>query len=120
MCEMLCFVVLCCCLCLELFIQSGPHVLDVILLLTICGCCCLHRPIEDQLLKLRFNHRGRFVTFLVRLYVDGCVDEVEGTFDTDKLCFEDIKKLVLSFGYLKFSICGTNIQNSHFSVALSL
>lgn len=34
--------------------------------------------------------------------MDGFVDEVEDTFDTDKLCYEDIKKLVLSFGYLKF------------------
>ena len=45
---------------------------------------------------------GRFVTFPVRLYVGGCVNEVEGTFDADKLCYEDIKKLVLSYGYLKF------------------
>ena len=93
---------LCCCLFLELFIQSGPDVLDVILLLTICGSCCLHRPSEDQVLKLRFNHGGRFVTFTVRLYVGGCVNEVEGTFDADQLCYEDIKKLVLSYGYLKF------------------
>jgi len=53
-------------------------------------------------LKLRFNHGGRFVTFPVRLYVGGCVNEVEDTFDADKLCYEDIKKLVLSYGYLKF------------------
>ena len=82
--------------------QSGPHVLDVILLLTICGCCCMHRPSEDQELKLRFNHGGRFVTFHVRLYVEGCVHEMEDIFDVDMLCYEDIKKLVLNFGYLKF------------------
>jgi len=45
---------------------------------------------------------GRFVTFPVRLYVGGCVNEVEGTFGADKLCYEDIKKLVLGYGFLKF------------------
>jgi len=43
---------------------------------------------------------------------------VEGTSDADKLCYEDIKKLVLSYG--SSSVCGTNIQNTYFSVDLSL
>ena len=68
MCEMSCCVVL-----LSIFRviyskwQSGPHVLDVILLLTICGCCYLHRPSEDQVLKLHVIPQ-----FLTKNVTDTC------------------------------------------------
>ena len=62
----------------------------------------MHRPSEDQEMKLRFNHRGRFVTFPMKLYVEGCVYEMEDTVDANILNYEDIKKRVLNFGYMKF------------------
>lgn len=43
----------------------------------------------------------RFVTFPVKLYVEGCAYEMEDNVDADILNYEDIKNLVLSFGYLK-------------------
>jgi len=76
--------------------------LDVILLLTKCCGYDMHRPSEDQELKLRINHKGRFVTFPIKLYVEGCIYEMEDNVAADMLNYKDITKLVLSFGYLKF------------------
>lgn len=90
------FVLCCCLLCVYCV-----FLLDVILLLTKCCGCDIHRPSEYQELKLCINHVGRFVTFPVKLYVEGCAYEREDNVDVDMLNYEDIKKLVLSFGYLK-------------------
>ena len=60
----------------------------------------MHKPSEDPELKLRFNHGGRFVTFLVKLYVEACVYEMEDTvvleqnvFNITLLSFDDNKVL---------------------------
>ncbi|XP_058753245.1 uncharacterized protein LOC131626444 [Vicia villosa] len=63
----------------------------------------MHVPSEEQRLKLCINHKGTFVSFPVKCYVESLVYEMDFNVDVDFVNYKDIESLVFNVGYTKFS-----------------